>query len=86
MVTLYCQEDPLADVSPPVPRSALKFIEQRLTQKKAKLKYKLPEIEKSYACAVQLDTAAVRRLQEPLCSQSLSCVHARATPFFSRLA
>uniref|UniRef100_A0A6T7YBK1 Prefoldin subunit 3 n=1 Tax=Prymnesium polylepis TaxID=72548 RepID=A0A6T7YBK1_9EUKA len=38
--------------------NALKFIEQRLTQKKAKLKYKLPEIEKSYACAVQMEAAA----------------------------
>jgi len=38
--------------------NALKFIEQRLTQKKAKLKYKLPEIEKSHACAVQMEAAA----------------------------
>jgi len=32
--------------------SALKFIEQKLTQRKAKLKSKIPEIEATYAAAM----------------------------------
>ena len=44
--------------------SAFKFIEQRLTQKKAKLKVKLPEIEKTYNSLVQME--AQSKLGEPL--------------------
>ncbi|KAL1503135.1 hypothetical protein AB1Y20_011197 [Prymnesium parvum] len=58
--------------------NALKFIEQRLTQKKAKLKYKLPEIEKSYACAVQMEAAA--NDGEPLTThyELGQCIYAKA--------
>jgi hypothetical protein len=38
--------------------SAFKFIEQRLTQKKAKLKVKLPEIEKTHSSLVQMEEQA----------------------------
>jgi len=34
---------------------ALKFIEQRLTQKKAKLKIKIPEIQKTYESLLQME-------------------------------
>jgi hypothetical protein len=37
----------------------LKFIEQRLAQRKAKLKAKLPEITKSYHSVVQMEASAV---------------------------
>ena len=42
--------------------SAIKFIEQRLTQKKTKLKIKLPEIEKTYTLlgSIGYRPAAVR--------------------------
>ena len=46
--------------------SAFKFIEQRLTQKKAKLKVKLPEIEKTYNSLCQME--AQSKLGEPLTS------------------
>lgn len=46
--------------------SAFKFIEQRLTQKKAKLKIKLPEIEKTYNSLCQME--AQSKLGEPLTS------------------
>ncbi|KAL3932673.1 MAG: hypothetical protein SGPRY_000610 [Prymnesium sp.] len=64
--------------------SALKFIEQRLTQKKAKLKFKLPEIEKSYACAVQMEEAAglcaLQKEGEPLTAhyELGQCIYAKA--------
>ena len=38
--------------------NAFKFIEQRLTQKKTKLKIKLPEIEKTYRSLVQMEEQA----------------------------
>lgn len=44
--------------------SAFKFIEQRLTQKKMKLKMKLPEIEKTYNSLMQME--AQSKLGEPL--------------------
>ena len=46
--------------------SAFKFIEQRLTQKKAKLKIKMPEIEKTYNSLCQME--AQSKLGEPLTS------------------
>ena len=46
--------------------SAFKFMEQRLTQKKAKLKIKLPEIEKTYNSLMQME--AQSKLGEPLTS------------------
>jgi len=46
--------------------SAFKFIEQRLTQKKTKLKIKLPEIEKTYNSLLQME--AQSKLGEPLTS------------------
>ena len=46
--------------------SAFKFIEQRLTQKKTKLKIKLPEIEKTYNSLCQME--AQSKLGEPLIS------------------
>lgn len=44
--------------------NAFKFIEQRLTQKKTKLKIKLPEIEKTYRSLVQMEEQS--KLGEPL--------------------
>jgi len=46
--------------------SAFKFIEQRLTTKKTKLKIKLPEIEKTYNSLVQMEEQS--KLGEPLVS------------------
>jgi len=43
---------------------ALKFIEQRLTQKKAKLKIKIPEIQKTYESLLQMEEQS--KLGEPL--------------------
>lgn len=40
--------------------SAFKFIEQRLTQKKAKLKIKLPEITKTYNALCQMEAQSKR--------------------------
>merc|ERR1719198_2025117 len=45
---------------------ALKFIEQRLTQKKAKLKIKIPEIQKTYESLLQMEEQS--KLGEPLVS------------------
>ena len=44
--------------------SALKFIEQKLTQRKAKLKSKIPEIEATFGALKQMRTQA--ELNEPL--------------------
>ena len=41
--------------------NAFKFIEQRLNQKKTKLKIKLPEITKTYQSLVQMEEQSVRR-------------------------
>ena len=46
--------------------NAFKFIEQRLTQKKTKLKIKLPEITKTYQSLLQMEEQA--KLGEPLVS------------------
>lgn len=45
---------------------ALKFIEQRLTQKKAKLKIKIPEIQKTYESLLQMEEQS--KVGEPLVS------------------
>merc|ERR1719198_1059304 len=45
---------------------ALKFIEQRLTQKKAKLKIKIPEIQKTYESLLQMEEQS--KPGEPLVS------------------
>ena len=42
--------------------NAFKFIEQRLAQKKTKLKIKLPEITKTYRSLVQMEEQSVRAL------------------------
>ena len=43
-----------------LPRSACKMIEQRLTQKKAKFKVKIPEIEATYNSLRQMEAQSVR--------------------------
>ena len=48
------------------PRSACKLIEQRMTQKKAKFKVKIPEIEATHSSLVQMQMQSVRPLCCPL--------------------
>eukprot|EP00324_Dicrateria_rotunda_P006922 CAMPEP_0206166446 /NCGR_PEP_ID=MMETSP1474-20131121/24078_1 /ASSEMBLY_ACC=CAM_ASM_001110 /TAXON_ID=97495 /ORGANISM="Imantonia sp., Strain RCC918" /LENGTH=265 /DNA_ID=CAMNT_0053570451 /DNA_START=17 /DNA_END=812 /DNA_ORIENTATION=- len=59
--------------------NAFKFIEQRLTQKKAKLKFKMPEIQKTYDCLMQMEAAS--KLGEPLVThyELAQSVYAKAT-------
>ena len=48
-----------------LPRSACKMIEQRLTQKKAKFKVKIPEIEATYNSLRQMEAQSVRAPPSP---------------------